>query len=168
MTNLQPYFHSAGLDSEWKRETSPFMRSGEGVRALSHPSSCVWLMHAFGWSKHSCKLYRTPLHDSAAMHAGYFLPRCESIGLLTRLNGNAAGGGNVCLYEWAALCISRWERSDVLPAVANPTAVLSMLSEARTVNDWVLVNTEEAETEAESCPSILKPNLDIRSAVLLL
>ncbi len=79
------------------------------------------------------------------MHAGFFLPCCESIGLLTRLNGNVAGGGNVCLYEWAALCISRWERSDVLPAVTNPTAVLSMLCEARSVNDWVLVNTEETE-----------------------
>lgn len=115
------------------------MRSGEGVPVLSHQSSCVWLMHAFGWSKCTRLLYHTPLY------AGFFLPRCESIGLLTRLNGNAAGGGNVCLYEWAALCISRWERSDVLPAVTNPTAVLSMLCEARSVSDWVLVNTEETE-----------------------
>ncbi len=140
------------------------MRSGEGVRALSHQSSCVWLMHAFGWSKYTYSLYRTQLYDSAAMHAGFYLPRCESIGLLTRLNGNAAGGGNVCFYEWAALCISRWKRSDILPAVANPTAVLSMLCEARSVNDWVLVNTEEAEP---LCPSILNTNIDIRSAVLL-
>lgn len=139
------------------------MRSGEGVRALSHQSSCVWLMHAFGWSKYTYSLYRTRLYDSAAMHVGFFLPRCESIGLLTRLNGNVAGGGNVCLYEWAALCISRWERSDVLPAVVNPTAVLSMLCEACSVNDWVLVNTEETEPV---CPLSLALPFWIQTSIL--
>lgn len=110
---------------------------------ISHPV-CDSCMRSDEVNTHACCTILGYMILQRCMLA-FFLPCCESIGLLTRLNGNVAGGGNVCLYEWAALCISRWERSDVLPAVTNPTAVLSMLCEARSVNDWVLVNTEETE-----------------------
>ncbi len=72
--------------------------------------------------------------------------------------------GEMCVFMSGSTLHQQMERSDILPAVANPTAVLSMLCEARSVNDWVLVNTEEAEP---LCPSILNTNIDIRSAVLL-
>lgn len=161
MTNLQPYFHSAGLNLEWKRETSPLRRQPWGYevrRRCSRSESSVILCVT-----HACTLVEVNTRTLAIPYSAiWFCMLCDAVNRLgcsldwmeMRLEGEMCvcmSGQCFASADGRGLKCCQWSERAQWGPVRSTTEFW-----CKHTGDWATL------------PSILNANIDIRSAVLSL